>query len=104
MAFVVGPEALLAAFLLKKTRLTAANLIQPSFELALLAPLLDRFETLHFQCPLLKSLQLQLTASSGVPSKQIRLLRLWAWLLNLRQFEYFAVAASVILWGTNLAI
>jgi small-conductance mechanosensitive channel len=104
VAFVVGPEALLAAFLLKKTRLTAANLIQPSFELALLAPLLDRFETLHFQCPLLKSLQLQLTASSGVPSKQIRLLRLWARLLNLRQFEYFAVAASVILWGTNLAI
>ncbi len=104
VAVPVGLEALLVALLLKKTRLTAANLVLPSFELALLAPLLDRLETLHFQCPLLKSLQLQLTASSGVPSKQIRLLRLWAWLLDLRQFEYFALPAALILWGTNLAI
>jgi len=104
VAVPVGLEALLAAPLLKKTRLTAANLVLPLFELELLAPLLDRFEALHFHCPLLKSLHLQLTASSGVPSKQIRLLRLWAWLLNLRRFEYFALPASLILWGTNLAI
>ena len=104
VAFIVGLEALLAAFLLKKTRLTAVNLAMPSSELELLAPLLDRFETLHFQCPLLKLLQLQLTASSGAASKQIRKLRLWAWLLNLRQFEYFALVSSLILWGTNLAI
>ncbi len=104
VAFVVGLEALLAAFLLKKTRLTTANLAMPSFELELLAPLLDRFEALHFQCSLLKSLQLQLTASSGVPSKQIRQLRQWAWLLNLRQSEYFALPSSLILWGTNLSI
>ena len=102
--FSSGWKHFLAAFLLKKTRLTAANLVLPSFELELLAPLLDRFETLHFQCPLLKSLQLQLTASSGLSSKQIRILRLWAWLLNLRQIEYFALLASPILWGTNLAI
>jgi hypothetical protein len=104
VAVSVELEALLAALLLKKTKPTAANLVLPSFELELLAPLLDRFETLHFQCPLLKSLQLQLTASSALPSKQIRLLRLWAWLLNLRQLEYFALPASLILWGTNLAI
>jgi hypothetical protein len=104
VTFPVGLEALLAAFLLKKTKLTAANLVLPSFELELLAPLLDRFETLHFQCPLLKSLQLQLTTSSGPSSKQIRLLRLWVWLLNLRQSEYFALPASLILWGTNLSI
>jgi hypothetical protein len=104
VAFVVGLEALLAAFVLKGTRLTAANLALPSFELELLVPLLDRFETLHFRCSLLKSLQLQLTASSGVASKQIRQLRQWAWLLNLRQSEYFALPSSLILWGTNLAI
>ncbi len=103
VAVPVGMEALLAALLLKKTRPTAANLVLPSFELELLVPLLDRFETLHFQCPSLKSLQLQLTASSALPSKQIRLLRLWAWLLNLRQLEYFALPASLILWETNLA-
>jgi hypothetical protein len=101
VAVPVALEVLLATLLLK-TRLTAANLVLPSFELELLAPLLDRFETLQFQCPLLKSLQL--TASSALPSKQIRLLRALAWLLNLRQFEYFALLASLLLWGTNLAI
>jgi hypothetical protein len=104
VAVPVGPEALLAAFLLKNTRLMTANLDLPSFELALLAPLLDRLETAHFQCSLLKSLQSQLTASSGRPSKQIRLLRSWVWLLNLRKIEYFALLSSPVLWGTNLAI
>jgi hypothetical protein len=78
--------------------------VLPSFDLELLAPLLNRFETLHFQCPLLKSLQSQLTASSALPSKQIRLLRVLVWLLSLRQSEYFALLASPLLWGTNLAI
>jgi DNA mismatch repair ATPase MutS len=31
-------------------------------------------------------------------------LRLYAWLLNLRKYEYFALLSSMILWGTNLAI
>ncbi len=104
IAVLVGLEALLAVFLLKRVRLTAANLDLPSFELAMLAPLLDRFETAHFQCSLLNSLQSQLTASSGRPSKQIRLLRFWAWLMNLRKIEYFALLSAPILWGTNLAI
>jgi hypothetical protein len=104
VAVPVGLEAFLGTLLLKRTKLTAANLVLPSFELELLAPLLDRFETLQFQCPLLKSLQLQLATPWGLSSKQIRLLRLWVWLLNLRQFEYFALPASLILWGTNLAI
>ena len=97
-------EAILAALVLKKTRLTAANLVLPSFELALLAPLLGRLETLDFESPLLKSLQAQLTASSRPPSREIRRLRLLAWLLNIRQIEYFAVLSAPILWGTNLAI
>jgi hypothetical protein len=97
-------EAFLAALVLKKARLTAANLVLPSFELALLAPLLGRLETLDFESPLLKSLQAQLTASSRRPSREIRRLRLWAWLLNIRQIEYFAVLSAPILWGTNLAI
>jgi hypothetical protein len=104
VAVLVGLEVLLAAVLLKKTRLTAANLVLPSFELASLAPLLESIEAGNFQCALLKSLQSRLTASTGLPSKQIRLLRQWVWLLNLRQIEYFALLASPILWGTNLAI
>jgi len=40
---------MLAAVLLKKTRLTAANLVLPSFELSLLAPLLERIEAENFQ-------------------------------------------------------
>lgn len=104
VGFPLGLEAFLAALLLRKTRLTAANLILPSFELELLGPLLDRFEKLQFHSSLLKSLQLRLGDSSSVPSKQIRRLRMGAWLLNLRQMEYFALPASLILWGTNLAI
>jgi hypothetical protein len=104
IAVPVGLEAFVAALLLKKTRLTVANLDMPSFELALLAPLLDRLENTQFRSSLLKSLQSQLTSSSGRPSKQIRLLRMWAWLLNLRKLEYFALLSSMILWGTNLAI
>ena len=97
-------EAVLAVSIRKKTNLIAADLVVPLFELELLAPLLLRFERLVFQCPLLKSLQLQLAAASGHPSKQIRRLRVWGWLLHLRRFEYFAVLASPLLWGTNLAI
>jgi hypothetical protein len=104
IAVPVALEALVAVLLLKKTKLTAANIVMPSFELALLAPLLDRLETARFQCPLLQALQSQLTASSGRPSKQIRVLSLWASLLNLRQIEYFALLSSPLLWGTNLAI
>jgi hypothetical protein len=104
MVLLVVLEALLAALFLKKTRLTAANLVLPSFELGLLAPLLERIETATFKCPLLKSLQLRLTASAARPSKQIRSLSLWVWLLGLRQIEYFAVLVSPILLGTNLAI
>ncbi len=69
IAVPLGLEAFVAALLLKKTRLTVANLDLPSFELGLLAPLLDRLETAHFRCSLLKSLQSQLASSSGRPSR-----------------------------------
>lgn len=104
VAIPAVPETLVAALLLKKTRLTVANLDLPSDELLLLAPLLDRLETAHFRCSLLNSLQSQLTSLSGPPSKQIRLLGLWAWLLNIRKIEYFVLLSSPLLWGTNLAI
>lgn len=104
IAASVGLESLLAARLLKRTRLTVAHLNLPSFELALLAPLLGRLERAEFQSSLLKFLQSQLTSSSGCSSKQIRLLRLYAWLVNLRKYEYFALMSSMILWGTNFAI
>lgn len=104
IAVPVGLELVLAATLLKKSRMVTANLILPSFELGLLAPLLERMETGHFQSPLLQSLQLRLTSLSGRPSKQIRKLGAWVWLLELRQSEYFALVSSLVLWGTNLAI
>ena len=104
IAFPIGLEALLAVSLLKKTRSTTANIGLPSFGLSVLSPLLDRFEREHFQCPLLKSLQSRLIHQSGRPSRQIRILSLWVWLLDLRQSEYFALPSSLLLWGTNLAI
>lgn len=104
IAVCIGLEALLAAVFLKKTRLTTANLLVPSFELALLVPLLEHLEKTEFQCPLLRSLHVHLAVSSGCASKQIRILKIYTWLLNLRQIDYFAALASLVLWGTNLAI
>jgi len=100
----IGLEAFLAVLFLKQTRRTAAEITLPSFELTLLVPLLEHIEKTHFQCRLLKSLRSCLTGSSGQASKQIRLLRFWVWLLDLRQIEYFALLSAPILWGTNLAI
>jgi hypothetical protein len=104
VAAPMGLEAILAALLLKKTRVTAASLVLPSFELALIVPLLARLETEHFECLWLRSAQSRLTLSSCRPSERIRMLRLWVWLLGLRRSEHFALAASLVLWGTNLAI
>jgi hypothetical protein len=104
VAVAVGLEILLAAALRNRIRLTAENVMLPSFELAVLGPLLARFETEQFQSSLLRSLQSKLTASSGRPSGQIRILGVLVWLLDLRRIEYFAILASPLLWGTNLAI
>lgn len=104
VAAIAALEAILATSLRKKTNLIAQDLVVPLFELELLAPLLLRFEELSFQCPLLKSLQAQLAVSAGHASRQIRQLHVWGWLLHLRRFEYFAVLASPLLWGTNFAI
>jgi len=100
----VGLEAVLSTFFLKKIRRAASNLVAPSFELSKLAPLLARMGDARFQDPLLKSLQSQLKVSGERPLERIRRLRILVWLLELRQFEYFAAPASLILWGTNLAI
>src|SRR5206468_5247485 len=70
IAFLIGLEAILAASLLTRTRLAAANIVLPSFELGVIAPLLDRLQKEQFQSPLLKSLQAPLTHLSGSPSKQ----------------------------------
>ncbi len=102
-AVPLGMQAVLAALLLKKTRVIAAKVVLPSFELALLGPLLARLKVEPFECPLLTSLQSRLRTSNR-PSEQIRILSLWVWLLDLRRSEYFALSASLLLWGTNLAI
>jgi MutS domain V len=104
IAAPVGLEALLAALFLKESKGTTANLTVPSFELALMVPLLARLETEHFQCPLLRSLQSRLSLESRRASKQIRILSSLVWLIDLRRFEYFALIAALALWGTNLAI
>jgi hypothetical protein len=104
VAISVVLEMSLAALLLKRTRLTTSNIGLPSFELTLLVPLFERFETQDFHCQLLKSLQSRIRFSSCRPSTKIRILSWRVWLLDLRQSEYFALPASLVLWGTNLAI
>ncbi len=101
---LVGLEAVLSLLFLKKTRRAGSDLVLPSFELTNLAPLLARMEPAHFHAPLLRSLQSKLRISGKYPAQRIRQLQILVWLLELRQFEYFAAPASLILWGTNLSI
>jgi len=55
--------------------------------------------------PLLKALQLPPYGLAGSsPRNRFDDCACWAWLLNFRQIEYFALLASPLLWGTNLAI
>jgi hypothetical protein len=100
----VALEIFLAALLFKRTRLVNANIDLPAFELTLLGPLFERFENQSFQSHLLQSLQSRLRSSSRCPSTETRTLNRWVWLLDLRRSEYFAIAAALVLWGTNLAI
>ena len=66
VAVPVSLEALFGGFASGENKIDGRQPRPASFELERLAPLLDRFETLPFQCPLLKALQLQLTVPSGL--------------------------------------
>jgi DNA mismatch repair ATPase MutS len=96
-------EALVAAALWRKTRAVTDNIVLPSFELGTIAPLLRCLEEQQFQCSLLRSLQSRLLDGQTRSSRQLAKLRVLARLLDLRRSEYFAVALSLVLWGTNLA-
>lgn len=100
----LAAEAVLAACLLKRTRRVSEHIVLPAFELSVIAPLLGEFERIEFRSSALKSLQLQLLSGSGTPSRQIRTLSIYAWLLDLRRSEFFALPSSLVLWGTNLAL
>lgn len=88
----MASQSRLGGLHLRNTRRTVASVALPSFELALLAPLLERLQTEHFESSLLCSLPRQMTTSSGHSWKEIRTLNLWVWLLDLRQSEYLALA------------
>jgi hypothetical protein len=96
-------EALVAAALRRKTREVTGNVVLPSFELGTIAPLLSCLEKQQFECPLLRALQARLLDGQVRSSQQLARLRVLALLLDLRRSEYFAMALSLVLWGTNLA-
>jgi hypothetical protein len=103
LALPVAGETLVAITLLKPVGALAANVDLPAFELGAIAPLLGRLNREKFESPLLKSLQ----TSGGTLSESSRALlklRALAWLLQLRNSEYLALALAPLLWGTNLAM
>jgi hypothetical protein len=104
LAVPLGMEVFLAGISLKKSRSVAANAGLPSLELAQLGCYLDSFAAQTFHSPKLRSLQSQVADASGGFSSRIRRLTLLVRLLGLRQNETFAIPASLLLWGTNLAI
>ncbi|MBV9181279.1 MAG: DNA mismatch repair protein MutS [Acidobacteria bacterium] len=104
IAIIAGAELLFAACHLSKTRHVAQEITLPSFELSTIAPLLSEIERAQFHSQLLNLLKARLRCGSGDASKRIRTLSIWAYLLDLRRMEYFALPSSTILWGTNFAI
>lgn len=104
IVLVLVSEALLGAFLLRRTQQVSESMVLPSFELSTIAPLLAELERSQFQSPLLKALKDRLRNGSGSPSRRIRRLMILGWLNDLRRSEYFALPSSAILWGSNLAI
>ncbi|HEY1732090.1 MAG TPA: hypothetical protein VGG15_10090 [Terriglobales bacterium] len=103
-AVLLALEAATSFRLLKSVRQITADVGLPSFELGLMAPLLELVQAQNFECSLLTCLQGRLADARGPAGSQIRHFRFWSRLLELRQSEYFAAAVSPLLWGTNLAI
>jgi hypothetical protein len=103
MAVPLALEAAVSLRLLKKTRQITADVGLPSFELETIAPLLELLQAQRFECPLLTGLHRRLSDPRGGAASQIRRLRFWTRLLELRHSEYFAAALSLLLWGTNFA-
>ncbi len=97
-------ELVLAGLSHRRVRSIAQDVTLPAFELGLLAPLLDRFQREHFCSALLSHLRSQLSSYVETSRREVALLRLWSWLLDLRQSEYVAAASSLLLWKTNVAI
>ncbi len=101
---LVALEIAVAGLCRKRVRFIARGVTLPSFELGLLAPLLDRFRQEPFCSPLLNQLQSHLSTAVLTSRREIARLRLWSWLLDLQQSEYFAAVCSLLLWKTNVAI
>jgi len=104
VCILVGLEVAVAVLCRRRVRSIAENVALPAFELSLLAPLLDRFQREPFSSPLLNRLRSHLSPNTQTSRRAISRLRLWSWLLDLRQNEYFAAAFSLLLWKTNVAI
>lgn len=97
-------ELVLAGLTHRRVRSIAENVTLPAFELGLLAPLLARLRCEQLCSPLLAALQSQVSLYARESCREITRLRLWSWLLELRRSEYFAVAASLLLLKTNVAM
>ncbi len=104
LGLIVILEVLLAAAAFRRVRSVAEDVVLPAFELGIIAPLLQCFQGAAFRSPLLLQLQSKLAGPTGPTSREIRRLRRWTFLLELRRSEYFAAILSVLLWKTNVAI
>ena len=100
----VGLEGVVATLLFKKTSSVSNDIALPAFELAVMAPLLERFCAERFESPILDALQVRARREGGHASTTIRQLRLWACLLELCRSEYFAAVSFLVLLGPNVAM
>jgi hypothetical protein len=91
-------------FLGSRTLQVAGAVNLPARDLAVLAKLLHRLETDHFEAPLLQRLREELAASGLVASFQIGKLQRLVALLDWQRNLFFTPIAMAILWSAQVAM
>jgi hypothetical protein len=95
-------EGALAAAARRPTAMIARGVEKPCRDLALLAGVLARLESAHFQSEKLLSLRRTLDTGGVPPSRRVARLRLLVDLLDARRNQIFAPVAALVLWSTQL--
>jgi hypothetical protein len=91
-------------FLGSRTLLVAGSVNSPARDLAILAKLLHRLESYHFDAPLLQRLQEELAASGLVASLQINRLERLVARLDWQRNIFFTPIAMAVLWSAQIAM
>ncbi|HXE79623.1 MAG TPA: hypothetical protein VNK41_02650 [Vicinamibacterales bacterium] len=96
-------QAIFALSVRRRARMIHDRAEEPAHDLQLMAGVLELFERQQFQSPKLQSLERALAGTGQTASRRIGQLRLLVDLIESQHNQFFAPAAALLLWGTQLA-